>query len=335
MRCIDKKRAAILGMAVLSGVLLCGFSRKETTPVTDYEVKQYNTNLYEGSLYAEELCVSEGDVASELYTGDTNVHSMALFDLTGRKVLYSYLSHEQIYPASLTKIMTALLALEKGNLEDAVTISASADASSFPADAQLCGLQEGEVWTLGDLVNALMLYSGNDAGTAIAEHIAGSESAFVEMMNRRAGELMANNTHFMNPHGLHDANHYTTAYDLYLIFQECIKDERFENIIQSKSYTANYTGADGSAKQKEYAPTNLYARGEAREPGNVTIVGGKTGTTGEAGSCLILLERDAGGNPYISIVTGAADKPALYADMTALIQTIPDTSSADAEQSVN
>ena len=82
------------------------------------------------------------------------------------------------------------------------------------------------------------MYSGNDAATAIAEYVGGSEEAFVNMMNRRAQELMANGTHFMNPHGLHDDNHYTTAYDLYLIFNECIKHEDFVNIIQSEAYTA-------------------------------------------------------------------------------------------------
>ena len=170
---------------------------------------------------------------------------------------------------------------------------------------------------------------------AIAEHIAGSEEKFVGMMNRRARELMANNTHFVNSNGLHDENHYTTAYDLYLIFNECIKNDEFVNIIQNEAYTAVYTGTDGSVKETVFKPTNLYAKGEAEKPQNVTIIGGKTGTTEEAGYCLLLLEKDSHDNSYISIVMGASDKPALYADMTSLIQAIPDPSSADAEQSVN
>ena len=93
------------------------------------------------------------------------------------------------------------------------------------------------------------MYSGNDAATAIAEYVGGSEEAFVNMMNRRAQELMANGTHFMNPHGLHDDNHYTTAYDLYLIFNECIKHEDFVNIIQSEAYTAYYTDVDGNSQE--------------------------------------------------------------------------------------
>ena len=249
VRCISRAKSAAL-VCVASISLFTGgcIGGKGATPVTAYELKNYNQDLYQGKLYAEELCVAQNDVALEGYTEDTELHSAALFDLTGERVLYSYKAHERLYPASTTKIMTALLAIENANLDDQVTISGNADASSFPADAQVCGLAKGEVWTLRDLLGALLLYSGNDAATAIAEYVGGSEEAFVNMMNRRAQELMANGTHFMNPHGLHDDNHYTTAYDLYLIFNECIKHEDFVNIIQSEAYTAYYTDVDGNSQ---------------------------------------------------------------------------------------
>ena len=301
---------------------LSGCSGEPKALVTEFEKAHYNTELYESTLYAEELCVAETDVALEGYEGDTALHASSLFDLENKNVLYSWQSHERLYPASTTKIMTALLALENGNLEDTVTISKTAAAASFPSDAQVCGLREGEVWTLEDLLNALLLYSGNDAASAIAEHIAGTEESFVNMMNSRARELMANNTHFTNPHGLHDDEHYTTAYDLYLIFNECIKNEHFVEIISSDSYTAVYTAADGSQQEMTFTPTNLYAKGVVEEPDNVTIVGGKTGTTDEAGCCLILLVRDSQNRPYISIVMGAPDKSTLYEDMTSLIEKI-------------
>lgn len=323
MRCISKtKSAALIGVATVS-LLTGGCIGKGATPVTDYEAKNYNQNLYQGKLFAEDLCVAQNDVSLEGYTEDTELHSAALFDLTKENVLYAYKAHERLYPASTTKIMTALLAIENANLDDQVTISGNADASSFSADEQVCGLEKGEVWTLRDLLGALLLYSGNDAATAIAEYVGGSEEAFVNMMNRRAQELMANDTHFMNPHGLHDDNHYTTAYDLYLIFNECIKHEEFVDIIQSELYTAHYTDAEGVSQEVEFVPTNLYAQGEADKPENVTIVGGKTGTTDEAGYCLILMEKDSDENPYISIVMGASEKPVLYTDMTSLIEAIP------------
>lgn len=322
MRCTSKGRLCLIGCMAFAFLYLSGCSGEPKALVTEFEKVHYNTELYESTLYAEELCVAETDVALEGYEGDTALHASSLFDLENKNVLYSWQSHERLYPASTTKIMTALLALENGNLEDTVTISKTAAAASFPSDAQVCGLREGEVWTLEDLLNALLLYSGNDAASAIAEHIAGTEESFVNMMNSRARELMANNTHFTNPHGLHDDEHYTTAYDLYLIFNECIKNEHFVEIISSDSYTAVYTAADGSQQEMTFTPTNLYAKGVVEEPDNVTIVGGKTGTTDEAGCCLILLVRDSQNRPYISIVMGAPDKSTLYEDMTSLIEKI-------------
>ena len=322
MRCTSKGRLCLIGCMAFAFLYLSGCSGEPKALVTEFEKAHYNTELYESTLYAEELCVAETDVALEGYEGDTALHASSLFDLENKNVLYSWQSHERLYPASTTKIMTALLALENGNLEDTVTISKTAAAASFPSDAQVCGLREGEVWTLEDLLNALLLYSGNDAASAIAEHIAGTEESFVNMMNSRARELMANNTHFTNPHGLHDDEHYTTAYDLYLIFNECIKNEHFVEIISSDSYTAVYTAADGSQQEMTFTPTNLYAKGVVEEPDNVTIVDGKTGTTDEAGCCLILLVRDSQNRPYISIVMGAPDKSTLYEDMTSLIEKI-------------
>ena len=237
MRCISRAKSAAL-VCVASISLFTGgcIGGKGATPVTAYELKNYNQDLYQGKLYAEELCVAQNDVALEGYTEDTELHSAALFDLTGERVLYSYKAHERLYPASTTKIMTALLAIENANLDDQVTISGNADASSFPADAQVCGLAKGEVWTLRDLLGALLLYSGNDAATAIAEYVGGSEEAFVNMMNRRAQELMANGTHFMNPHGLHDDNHYTCARDMALIGREIWRYPEFLKICQEQSY---------------------------------------------------------------------------------------------------
>ena len=237
MRCTSKGRLCLIGCMAFAFLYLSGCSGEPKALVTEFEKAHYNTELYESTLYAEELCVAETDVALEGYEGDTALHASSLFDLENKNVLYSWQSHERLYPASTTKIMTALLALENGNLEDTVTISKTAAAASFPSDAQVCGLREGEVWTLEDLLNALLLYSGNDAASAIAEHIAGTEESFVNMMNSRARELMANNTHFTNPHGLHDDEHYTTAYELAIITNYALKNETFCRIVGTKNYT--------------------------------------------------------------------------------------------------
>lgn len=286
-----------------------------------YEKENYSGSVFStDGLAATNLCVSSGNKDEIQYSGTTDVHAAGLFDINGANVLYSNQIHERLYPASTTKILTALLALEKGNLSDVVTVGENAAASSFPADASLCGLQEGDQLTLEDLLYGLMLPSGNDAATAIAEYISGSEAAFVEEMNTRAQELMAVNTHFTNPHGLHDDNHYTTAYDLYLIFNTCIQNEEFMKVISAESYTASIKEADGSVRTEEWKPTNYYAKGIVNAPDGVTVVGGKTGTTGEAGYCLILLDQNSTDHPYISIVMGAGSRDILYQNMNALLE---------------
>lgn len=305
-------------------LLFSGCQKEESFPVTEYEEQTYNKELSVlGTFRAKELCVSETDCSKINYVPEGQMNAAALFDVGQKNVLYMNSAHERIYPASITKNMTALLALEHGNLTDEVVISKTAAASNFHPAAQVCGLEAGEVWTLKDLLNALLLYSGNDVATAIAEHIAGSEEAFVQMMNEKAKELLAFNTHFMNPHGLHEKEHYTTAYDIYLIFQECIKNEEYLDIIHQDSCTVNFKTADGIPETKEFKATNWYAQNLAERPENVTIIGGKTGTTNEGGYCLILLEQDAQEQNYISVVMGAQSKPQLYRNMTALIQAIP------------
>ena len=209
--------------------------------------------------------------------------------------------------------MTAYIALKYGNLDDQITVSAN--ATDFNWDESVCGLQTGDTLTLYDLLCGLMLQSGNDAGTAIAEYISGSEEDFAELMNEEAASLGATGTHYVNPHGLHDENHYTTAYDLYLIFNAALKNEKFLEIISLDSYSASITGADGTVRTQVWEPTNYYSAGLATPPDGVRVVGGKTGTTDEAGNCVVLYDLDSENQPYISVIMGAPDKDSLYIEM--------------------
>lgn len=211
-------------------------------------------------------------------------------------------------------------------MDETVTIGEDAAASSFAADAQVCGLEKGDKISMEALLNGMLLHSGNDNAVAIAEYVGGSVEEFAKLMNQKAQELGATNTHFVTPNGLHDEDHYTTAYDMYLIFNECIKHQEFVDIISSASYTADITGADGTMRQITWYPTSFYARGEASLPDGAEVIGGKTGYTSEAGNCLILLDQDENGKHYISIVMGAESKPLMYDDMTAIINQIPDLS---------
>ena len=331
--------SVILTIQCIAAVTIYKGSNKTESLVQEYETSNYTKTLYKGQLFAEDLCTASEDVpltfshTSEDITSSTDktdssgstdssdanvssdgnalgfdpqsVHAVGLFDVNNAETDCAYNIHKKIYPASTTKILTALVALENGNLSDTVTVADEADSGKFAADEQTCGIKAGDQLTLEDLLNGLLLYSGNDNAVAIADHIAGSTEKFAEMMNAEAKKLMATNSHFVNPSGLHDDNHYTTAYDLYLIFNECIKHDDFVKIINSSSYTAHITGADGTKRDVKWEPTNYYAKGEATPPDNVTIIGGKTGTTKGAGNCLILLTKDSSGNPYISIIMGA------------------------------
>lgn len=320
MKCINKYIRVVLCL-VLMMTMLTGCT-KESNAVSEYENKKYNTSVETGEFYAADLAVTNEDVGIDGYSGDSSLHAAGLFDVKNAKVVYAQTLFDQIYPASTTKILTAYVTLKYGKLDDVVTVSANA-VNNFPSDSQMCGLKEGDQLTLEALLNGALLYSGNDTTIAIAEHVGGSVEKFVEMMNEEAKNLGATKTHFTSPHGLHDSDHYTTAYDLYLIFNACIQDQRFVDIISKTKYQADIKGSDGTARTEEWEPTNYYALGDATPPSNVTVVGGKTGTTNPAGACVILLETDASGNQYISVVMGASTKDILYKDTTQLVEALP------------
>lgn len=321
MRCTGKFYRLLIAAAACV-VMSSGCSKPEEV-VAVYEEANYNKDIYKGTLFAENLCTAEADVTPEGGPDISTFHSAALFDVNHKKVDYACRIYERLYPASTTKIMTALVAIKNGDLSEAVTAAAEADISNFAWDEKTCGIKSGDQLTLGDLLHGLLMESGNDAAVAIAVHVAGSTEAFSQMMNEEAQRLMATNTHFVNSNGLHHTDHYTTAYDLYLIFNECIKHQEFVDIINTKQYTAEITGADGTVRQLDWAQTNFYATGEAELPAGATVIGGKTGTTDEAGNCLILLNKTSDDSPYISVVMGATTKALLYQDMTALINGIP------------
>ena len=179
------------------------------------------------------------------------------------------------------------------------------------------------VATKGDLLLKNWITNHLDSITAKIIEVGGNVEDFAEMMNTKAKDLMATNSHFTNPSGLYDDDHYTTAYDLYLIFNECIKNDKFVEIINADSHTAELVKSDSTKVTLKWEPTNYYALGEAKAPSDVTIIGGKTGTLDAAGNCLILMAEDTSSNPFISIVMGAETKDYLYQDMSALLAEIP------------
>ncbi len=312
-------------VAAITGVVFLRTDNQRDNSWDDYhvldELSLSNTQGIEQTApgFAADLCVGEPNIALE-NVQLAQQESAALFDLDAETTLYAQNLYERIYPASITKIMTGLLALEYGNADEIVTISES--AVTLEAGSQVCGFKAGDQVSLGTLIRCLMVYSGNDAASAIAESIAGSESAFVDLMNQRAQGLGMTGTHYTNAHGLQDENHYTTVYDIYLLLNEASKNQEFLSIIQLDSYVASYNHADGTPVEMNLDATDLYLIGQATPPINVTILGGKTGTTSQAGHCLALLSQNAYGNPFISIVTNAESEEALYEQMNILLSQI-------------
>ena len=235
-------------------------------------------------------------------------------DIYGKNV------YDRIYPASVTKILTALITLQKTDLNDTVVFTEDMVVNEY--GAKLCEFDVGDVLTVEQLFAGLMVYSGNDAANALAIHIAGSVEAFADMMNAEAKRLGCVDTHFTNPSGLHDNDHYTSAYDLYLIFNECLKYKEFQNIIRQNSYDVEYTDIDGNPVEATYSTTNQYFTDTYDYPDHVRVLGGKTGTTDQAGCCLILYDVDKKDNGYISIVLGAVNYDTLYSEMNILLNKI-------------
>ncbi|MGN0408440.1 MAG: D-alanyl-D-alanine carboxypeptidase family protein [Bacteroides sp.] len=238
--------------------------------------------------------------------------SAVLIDADTGAILYDKDCHSKAYPASTTKIMTALLAIENNSLDDVITFSRAA-ANSYKWDEANTGTREGEQFTLEQALYATLLKSANEVAYGIAEHVAGSIPAFSEMMNKRAKELGALNTHFNNPNGLSDPEHYTTAYDLAMIGRACFNNSTFMTIDSAESYQIGPTN--------KTAQTRYFTQRHGMVKGNgyqyEYCKGGKTGFTDESGYTLITFAQKDNMR-LICVVFREADDASRYIDTKAL-----------------
>lgn len=211
----------------------------------------------------------------------------------------------RMYPASLTKVMTLIVAVENiEDLSDTVTITADMVDPMIEQQASRAGFAAGETPTLEQVLYGIILPSGADATLAAASYVAGSEKAFVELMNKKAEEMGLKNTHFTNVSGLHDDRHYSTAEDMALIMEYAIQDDTCREILSTYQYQIPPT---------EYNPegilltSTMFSRMEGTEMPGVTIKGGKTGFTDQAGQCLANFA-EANGKTYIMVLAGGTSK---------------------------
>ena len=238
--------------------------------------------------------------------------SAILIDADTGAILYEKDCHSRAYPASTTKIMTSLLAIENSSLDDVITFSKAA-ANSYKWDEANTGTREGEQFTMEQALYATLLKSANEVAYGIGEYIAGSIPAFSDMMNERAGELGALNTHFNNPNGLSDTNHYTTAYDLAMIGRACFNNSTFMTISSSVNYSIPPTNKTAETRYFRQRHGMANSNGYQYE----YFKGGKTGFTDESGYTLITFAQKDDMR-LICVVFRESDDASRYVDSKAL-----------------
>lgn len=269
-----------------------------------------------GACVLSGILIDKTPVKADVYWPEgpeITTESAIVMEASTGTVLYEKNGDMQSYPASITKVMTALLAIENGNLDDVVEFSEGAvyntEGSSIVRDV-------GEHLTLKDCLYSLMLASANDSAYAIAEHVGGDFDTFVNMMNDRAAKLGCTNTHFVNPHGLHDENHYTSTHDMALIAREAWKNETFRMFAGTKVYNLPPTEKHPEELLMQNHHAMLYPYKTSQYLYDYCL-GGKTGYTTDSGNTLVTYAQKNGMTLICVVMRTIA--PGHYVDTTALL----------------
>lgn len=246
--------------------------------------------------------------APALALEDPQPHAGAAIVVDGDhdEVLYDFHAYEKMYPASVTKIMTSLVVLDavaKGELSLDTPITASAEAVRLPEGSSTAGIKAGEILTVEQLLYCDLIPSANEACNILAEAVGGSTEAFVARMNAKAAQLGMTGTHFTNPHGLHDEDHYTTAYDIYLMAKAAMEYDTFRTIVSTPTYTLPATNLSG--ERTFYSTNALLSNWYVIGYTYSKAIGIKTGYTEEAGRCLASAAVDEQGRTFYCVVLGS------------------------------
>lgn len=238
--------------------------------------------LLSNNIITDEL---ESNEKAEDIFKDITAPNLLLAETTTGKILYERNSDKRIYPASLTKLMTAILVVENCELDEIVTVSDKA-VNSVPSGYVNANLQVGEELTVEDLLYVMLIPSANDAANALAEHVGGNIESFSSMMNTRAKELGCTGSNFTNPSGLHQEEHYTTTKDLFLISQKAIENNLIKKIIGTTTYSLPSTNKY-TKEARIFTTTNYMIRKSLTKYYCDYCIGAKTGYTGEAKNCVV------------------------------------------------
>ncbi|MGN0985880.1 MAG: D-alanyl-D-alanine carboxypeptidase family protein [Candidatus Enterenecus sp.] len=254
------------------------------------------------------LVIALSLTAPALALEDPQPHAGAAIVVDGDndEVLYAHNAYEKMYPASVTKIMTSLVvldAIDKGELSLDTPITASAQAVVLPEGSSTAGIKAGEILTVEQLLYCDLIPSANEACNILAEAVAGSADAFVARMNAKAAQLGMTGTHFTNPHGLHDDDHYSTAYDIYLMAKAAMEYEVFRTIVSTPMYVLPATNL--SDARTLYSTNALLSNWYVLGYTYSKAIGIKTGYTEEAGRCLASAAVDEQGRTFYCVVLGS------------------------------
>lgn len=229
--------------------------------------------------------------------------AIVVYELNSGTMLYNWNPDEKIYPTSMVKIMTTLVALENGNPDEEVTVTRSV-LNQVPIGILGADLKAGDKITLKNLLFSTMVESATDASVIAAAHVGGSIEGFLQMMNEKAAELGCQNTHYGNVHGLHDADTYTTARDIARITEAALKNETFREMFETARYTIGYTKSSGQWVEREIVTTNNMMNERNSKYYDKRVTGGKTGATDQGGRCLTLTA-EQNGMDLLCVLMGA------------------------------
>ena len=287
----------------------------------DYSVKRLQSVNTEPELLGtntDTVVPRDASVNAELF--DECPYALLVGE-SDNKIYVAKNAHRRIYPASMTKLMTAIIVcerIESGmiDLDDVVTIDRYYDLTDEGVLPFL--MTYGDKITVKDLLYCLLVESNNYFAMVLADYVAGDQESFCALMNRKARDIGATNTHYMNPHGLDDPEHYTSPYDIYLIVKEAESHELIRKIDEFESYGYTYEDADGNKIEMEAVATNYFMNGTVKLPAGVTIGSWKTGTTEGAGYCLVMyFEKDK--KKYVAVTASLENKDELYGAMARMI----------------
>lgn len=322
MKCTGRKIIASLLLTCLLVFTSCGDEKR----TSDYQIPDTSSDYHltasrqePGNLLSASSVIPRiDDVNTATNPQGSAFKSALVINETSGHVLYSKQGNRKVYPASMTKVLTFLTAMRCGHLSDQLTVSEN--ALHVMEGSTMAGLQVGDQISLQEALYGMILPSGNDAAITIAEGLGGSTEHFAEEMNETAASIGATHTHYVTVNGLHDNNHYTTANDMYLIFHEALKYPVFRDIISSKTHAGSFQSSGGARKTLTWKNTNRYLQESVQSPSSITVIGGKTGTTDQAGACLVLLSKNARNEEIISIIFKADNHTALYRQMNHLLE---------------